>query len=569
MDIKKKEIMSLDREILDYINNNDRDCFDGILNVDTRTHVMLALSDIRRNIVSWYPFEKGCSVLEIGADYGQITGVLCQSADKVVAFEENREKREAILKRYEDFTNLLVVDSVEGLKEKFDYITLIGLEEITDNIQEIFQELKSLLKADGKLLIAVNNKFSAKNFSTNDGMEKMLENGKFVSSLDKIIDLLKLTGFKGQKIYYPLTDYKFTNAIFTDDVKFSKSELSRNIVYNADDTIKFFEENEFWNRVFEEELDIKHFLNSFFIEVFNGDYVDNGIRLVTFSNMRKNKYRIKTIMTKDFVYKYPDNEESKEHIQNVKNNIDVMIKSKLKTIDSYDNEKIISKFVEGNTFDRVIVETAKMNKSKALELIIKFKQMLFDSFETCSVDNNVFDKYSIKYDKEVIKNMNFIKCGLWDLIFQNCFYIDDDFYFYDQEWCENGIPIEFILYRAAKYFIEIREYISLEELYEVLDIDSDKIKIFDELDNKIQEQYRNDIIWQMQKKGKNIEELRIQKLTDNHTINLLNMEIQNKNSEIDSLKAECEKLRNEINVIYNSKSWKITEPFRKIRRELK
>lgn len=569
MNIKKKEITDLDREILNYISNNNRDCFDGILNVDTRVEGMLALSSVRKNIVSWYPFEKECSVLEIGADFGQITGELCRNAGKVVAFEENEEKRNAILKRYEDLENLLVIDSIESVNEKFDYITLIGLEEITNNMQKVFRELKEFLKPNGKLLVAMDNKYSVKHFSTNGGIKKMCENCDTISCLEKIIETLNTIGFNGQKVYYPVTDYKFTNAIFTNDVKFSRSELSRNIIYNNDETIKIFEENEFWNRAFEENLDIRYFSNSFFIEIFNGDYVDNEIRLVTFSNMRKNNYKIKTIMKKDFVYKYPDNEVSKGHIQNVKNNIDIMVNSKLNTIDSYDDEKIISRFVEGNTFDKIIVEAAKDNKEKAIELIKKFRQKLFDSLEICSINENVFDKYAIKYDKEVIKGMSFTKNGLWDLIFQNCFYIDDDFYFYDQEWCERGTPIEFILYRATKYFIEIREYISIEELYEILDIDLDKIKLFDELDNKIQEQTRNDIVWKMQKKGKSIEELRIQKLTDNHTINLLNMEIANKNREIESLKSEYEKLQNKINGIYQSKSWKITEPLRKIRRELK
>ena len=62
--------------------------------------------------------------------------------------------------------------------------------------------------------------------------------------------------------------------------------------------------------------------------------------------------------------------------------------------------------------------------------------------------------------------------------------------------------------------------------------------------------------WKIQKNGKNIEELRIQKLTDNHTINLLNNEIQNKNNEIAELKKVYENTQNKIDFIYQSKSWK-------------
>ena len=73
----------------------------------------------------------------------------------------------------------------------------------------------------------------------------------------------------------------------------------------------------------------------------------------------------------------------------------------------------------------------------------------------------------------------------------------------------------------------------------------------------------------MQKNGKNIEELKVQKLTDNHTINLLNIEIENKSREIENLKSEYEKSRNEINIIHQSKSWKLAETLQKIKRKLK
>ena len=165
--------------------------------------------------------------------------------------------------------------------------------------------------------------------------------------------------------------------------------------------------------------------------------------------------------------------------------------------------------------------------------------------------------------------MKFTKYGLWDLIFQNCFYIDEDFYFYDQEWLEENVPIEFILYRAIKYFPKIKEYISIDELYRILEINEEKVKIFEELDDKIQEEKRNNEVWQMQKNGKNIEELKVQKLTDNHTINLLNIEIENKSREIENLKSEYEKARNEINIIHQSKSWKLAETLQKIKRKLK
>ena len=546
MEIKEKENTEIDLDIIKYINENEYKHFNSIIENDSRVEIMLALSRARKNIISWYPFEKDCTILEIGADYGQITKTLCRNARKVISYEKNKERREAILKRHKDLKNLTVIENLENLNEQFDYITLIGLEDITSNIQNVFEETKKLLKADGKLLIAMDNKYSVKNFSTKDRIEKLLNNNNKMTTLDKVIEQLKNATFSNYKVYYPLTDYKFTNVIFTEDEKISKNELSRNIIYNNQENIKFFEENELLNKLIEDKIELKYFVNSFFIEVFNGEYIDNEIRLVAFSNMRKNEYKIKTIMKKDFVYKYADNKESENHIKNVKKNIDIMRKSSLKTIDSYDNEKIISKYVENDTFDKVIIKAVKNDKNEAIELIKKYKQQLVDNLECETMKKNVFDKYCIEYDEETIEQMKFTKYGLWDLIFQNCFYIDNDFYFYDQEWMEENIPIDFILYRAIKYFIQIRKYISIDELYEILDINEEKIKLFEELDNKIQENSRNNMVWQRQKNGKTVEEMRIQKLTDNHTINLLNIEIANKTKLIEELSIEIENKNKQI-----------------------
>lgn len=583
MKIKDNKITDIDKDIIKYISENKN--FESIIENDDRIEIMLALSDIRKNIISWYPFEKNCTILEIGADYGQITEELCKNAEKVISYEANEEKRNAILKRHENIKNLEIIDSLENIKTKFDYITLIGLENITDDIVEIFKYTQKMLKDKGKLLIAFDNKYSVKSFSTQEKLRKMLDSNRTMYSLEKVKELLENAGFKYSKIYYPLTDYKITNVILGEDRKLKKDEFTRNIIYNNKDDIKCFDENELIYKLIKDNISFQYFANSFFIEAYNSEEKKNEIRLVAFSNMRKNKYKIKTIMEKDFVYKYPDNEESKKHIMDVKRNIDILKKLDLKTLDNYDEEKIISRYVKNSTFDEIILQTAKNEPNKAIEMMKNYKDKLIKSLPQSEKTENVFDRYGIKYNLEIIKNMKFTKYGLWDMIFQNCFYIDNEFYFYDQEWMEEDIPIDFIVYRAIKYFTKIRKYINIEELYNKLEIDDEKIKIFEELDNKLQEKSRNNQVWELQKNGKDLAQLKIQKLTDNHTINLLNIELGNKNREIEELKQknneleeknkiiqiskeECEQKKEELDKelqnIKNSRSWKMVTTLKKI-----
>lgn len=570
MKIKEKELSLEDIQICEYIKNNEKEEYEKIIENDSKIETILALSSIRQNIIKWYPFRENSTVLEIGANYGELTQVLCERLSKVVALEGSEEKRNAIIERNKEKLNLEVVGDIEKLNEKFDYITIIGIENIKNDFQEILEELKKYLNTDGIILMAANNRLGMQYFSktsaageniTNQSEEKLYT----LKELEKQINKAGYTNFK---IYYPMTDYKLTNVIFTDKKPLSKNNLARNIVYNSEDTIKFYDQNEAYREVLEENEGIfRLFANSFFIEIFKGDYIENEIRLVAFSNMRKPQYRIQTIMKKDFVYKYADSEISKKHLENIKENIEILKQSGLNTIDDYDKEKIISKYTEELTLDKVIINLIKEHKQKeAIDLINKFKEELVNNLEKSHEDKNVFDEYKIEYQKEKIQDMTLVKYGLWDLIFQNCFYIDNKFYFYDQEWKKENVPVEFILYRAIKYFERLKKYISSNELYEIMGIDGQQIKLFDELDNKIQEEIRDEITWKVHTQGRTMLDLKREKLTDNHNMNLLKIDNEQKENIIQQKEEEIKKLKIELDNIYNSKSWKITKPLRQIKK---
>ena len=290
MKIKEKELSLEDIQICEYIKNNEKEEYEKIIENDSKIETILALSSIRQNIIKWYPFRENSTVLEIGANYGELTQVLCERLSKVVALEGSEEKRNAIIERNKEKLNLEVVGDIEKLNEKFDYITIIGIENIKNDFQEILEELKKYLNTDGIILMAANNRLGMQYFSktsaageniTNQSEEKLYT----LKELEKQINKAGYTNFK---IYYPMTDYKLTNVIFTDKKPLSKNNLARNIVYNSEDTIKFYDQNEAYREVLEENEGVfRLFANSFFIEIFKGDYIENEIRLVAFSNMRK------------------------------------------------------------------------------------------------------------------------------------------------------------------------------------------------------------------------------------------------------------------------------------------
>ena len=537
---------------------------------ENNIEILEVISNTRTNIISWYPFKEKATILEIGADFGQLTECLCKKAKKVYSFEINEKKRYYLIDRTEGIRNLLILESLDELKEKVDYITLIGLENITNSPKELLKYVKKFLKEDGVILLATNNKFGVKYFSTQETSGETISNfvDKKLYSLETLNKFIKEAGFENSKVYFPMTNYKFPNAIFTNDERIAKSNLSRNIVYNRKGTIKFYEQNELYSALLSEDsFSMEMFANSFFVEIFNdGNIVENNIRMVTYSNMRKDKYKIMTIIKNDFVYKYAVNKKSISHIKNVKENIDIMKKYNIKTVDSYDEERIISKYTKDPTLDKVIIQKAKENIDDALELILKYKNELYSKFENGTKKDNVFEKYDIECSTELLNQMNIKKYGLWDLIFQNCFYINDDFYYYDQEWKEENVPVEFIIYRAIKYFSELREFIKVEELYKKLNITPEMIEIFDILDDKLQEEIRDELTWKIHRQGTNVNEIRIQKLTDNHNMNLMKIEIDKLITENKNLKKEVKNLNDRVK---NNIGWHILKPVRALKNKMK
>ncbi len=557
---KQENLTPIEEEIIEIINNEND--YQEIIKNEERVEVIQALSDLRKNIISWYPFKENCTILQLNSNFGEITSELCEKANKVVSIESSKLKSQALMKRCKTYENLeIIVGNIEDIKfeNKFDYIIMLGtLEKNQEEYEKILEKVKSLLSENGTILLTFDNKLGLKYLTKTDDTwitTTNVENKKFINIKD-IYSKLEELGFKNIKNYYPMPDDKFTNVIYTDEKPISKNDISRNIVYNKESTITLCDENNVYREILDANKDmIKYFMNSYLLEVKIQDE-KNDIKFVSFSNMRKPEYRIKTIMKDGYVYKYPVNEQSINHIKQVKENIDIIRKSGLKTLDDYNQNVIISKFSSEKTLDEIIINLLKENKKEeAINLILEFKNEIMQKLEKGTKENNVFKRYDISCNQEQLEEMYFIKDGLWDLTFQNCFYINNEFYFYDQEWREENLPIDFILYRAIKYFVRLKKYINDEEIYQILKIDKSKIQIFEQLDDKIQEKIRNSVLWKLNNQGKTIRDIKIELLTANHKINLLSMEKKN----------EVEKLNKELQDIYNSRSWKLVQKLRKIK----
>lgn len=277
----------VEKDIIKYLEQYGEKGYEKIFEKDIRWPVFYHITPIRKNILNWYPFKENSEVLEIGAGMGAVTSTLCDKAKYVTSIELSKQRATAIQARCKNKENLeLIVGNFNDIKleKKFDYITLIGVLEyapLYTNTQNPFHDfllqIKSLLKEDGKLLIAIENQFGMKYFSgawedhtgkQYDGITGY-ENKKGIRTFGKneLKQILEKAGFKYSKFYYPMPDYKLPNIIFSDNYKPNEETLQNYTPYlSEEDAYVMYDEKKAYIDIIKNNK-FDFFANSFFIEV--------------------------------------------------------------------------------------------------------------------------------------------------------------------------------------------------------------------------------------------------------------------------------------------------------------
>ena len=142
--------------------------------------------------------------------------------------------------------------------------------------------------------------------------------------------------------------------------------------------------------------------------------------------------------------------------------------------------------------------------------------------------------------KNILQELNYMKKGYWDMITKNCFYINDEFIFFDQEWEKDYLPVEFILYRSIINSYDLVRKIDVDKLLEKLNILQYKA-FFGEIDEKLREEIIDKQIHEAMYKKDNLKA--IDNLINDNKSYL--KELENKDCYIKKLEKYVEDLKND------------------------
>lgn len=469
---------TVEDEILEIVKNYPPQEYSRIIEERKSWAVLYHLSYLRENIVDWIPMTKDMKVLEVGSGCGAITGALARKAGSVTCVDLSKKRSTINALRHQDCDNVRIhvgnfKDVEPDLDTDFDMICLIGVFEYGQGYiggetpyEDFLRILQRHLKKDGKIVIAIENKYGLKyfagcredhigtffggieNYKQGGGVRTFSRNG-----LEKIFETC---GVEEYHFYYPYPDYKFMTTIYSDEYQPGKGELSNNIRNFDRDRVLLFDEKDAFDGLAEDDL-FAVFANSYLVVLGS----DLPVKYAKYSNDRAPQYQIRTEIRKEQgqwdVRKYPMSKASEGHVRGM--------------AEAY--EKLNARYEGGG------LELNKCSLKEDTDFYAAFEYIdgtpLSEIMDGCLERKDIeafyqyFDKYvkCIGYGEE---------SGVtdFDLIFANILVQDDKWTLIDYEWTlEETISAKELAYRAIHCYLledEKRNQLNLVKLMNRLQI---------------------------------------------------------------------------------------------------
>lgn len=548
-------------DILNILNSEPDDIYKELENHNLYKY-HYCLNYLRENLFAWYPFKKESSLLEIGAGYGQLTNLFCERVSKVVSVE-NDEKLVQIISKRCTADNLTVLTNdfseIES-EEKFDYIVLCDIfeygKQFSDSpnpYSDYLSYVKSFLKEDGVILLAISNRLGLKYFAgfKEEHVDKFFAGiddfprDDYVKTFSKteLENVIRSVGFTNYKFFYPYPDHRFPDVISTDEF-INKLPYARSPVY-YDVKANFFKEHKL-NQIFANDNISQYFSNSFLVEIHNSDdiAITDNIGYIKLNANRVEEFRTVTGIYHENnelkVMKMPLSSKSISHLKNMHEAYDYEF-GKIKFLsNTFDGKNFSYSFIEDNTFEKYLIDAIMLNdKDEFYNLLEYFFDALFhNSYVTKDYATDEFLNIfklgcDIPFHCQDVTNL--------DVIFNNLFIIDDEIVSIDYEWFfKFPIPLEYVFYRVIRHHNVtnplFRDFASIEDIFNHFDLDVDNMAMFKQWELNFADYVYTDLI---RPEVKRISNGYVNKLEDFDSIN------------------------KEMLMMRNSRSWKITKPLRK------
>ncbi len=395
------------------------------------------MNEIPKGLLAWYTFKKQAKALYISNEKDGRYNLLNEKGLLVEQVSSNHSNNKLF---------------IEKSKKKYDYIVAIQQIEKTLNPIELLYSWKKMLRKDGKLLLAVDNRLGLRYFCGDrdpftgrsfDGIEnyRQLTNigqryikGRNYSKFE-VAYFLKQAGWTYCKAYSVLPNLELPQLVYSENI-LPNEELGIRLFpkYNHPDSV-FLEEKYIYTDLINNEM-FHQMANSYLIECsINGEF--DSADHVTISMDRGQENALMTIIRESkVVEKIPLYSEGYNKLIQMKTNADMLKNNGIKMVEGkLRNDSYIMPYINEPLAITYLRELVYMDLEKFIEEIDKYRDVVLQSSD--HIDNN--------------KELGIIlKKGFLDLVPLNCFYIKGEYVFYDQEFFLDSYPANAIIFRGIE-----------------------------------------------------------------------------------------------------------------------
>lgn len=418
------------------------------------------ICEIPKALLKWYEFKPDSRFLYIG-----------EKSPYAEVLEEYAFQME-----YANCEQLQEAGWQEQFRAYFDYIVCIETLEREAEPSKLLEIIRKSLKPYGVFLLGMNNRMGIRYFCgdrdpyTNrsfDGIENYRRayakkedvfQGQMYSR-EELKQMLACAGWKMEKTQFfsVLTDLQNPSFLYAEDYV-PKEDLANRVfpTYCHPDTV-FLEEEPLYQSLIENGM-FHQMANAFLIEC-TIEGILSDVCHVTSSLERGREDALLTIIHRSGTVEkkaaYPAGQKRLksliEHGEDLKAHGLSVIDAKLF------NDTYQMPYVDAEVGQLYLKKLLKTDKEKFLKELDHFRDLILQSSEVVVPDQG---------DGEGA----ILRKGYLDLVPLNCFYMDHEFVFFDQEFCEEYFPANVLLRRmiATLYAgnIELHKILPMERLYE-------------------------------------------------------------------------------------------------------
>jgi len=394
--------------------------------------------------------------------------------------------------------------------KKFDYILSKADLETYEDPQKFFNICKPLLKKNGRLLLAVNNRFGIRYFCGNkdmytqrcfDGIEGYVriyaeEKADFIGrtyTKAELKKILKKAGIFREQFFSVFSDLENPVLIYREDFLPNEDMMARISPSYSDATTIFIEEELLYKSLIENNM-FHTMANAYIMEcAFDEDVELSDVQHVTSSAERSKENAMFTIVhDTGIVEKSAMYEEGQNRLKVLFENGEDLKKNGIKIVPAgYQNGRYQMPFVQYENGHLYLKRLLEENPEAFLEKLDLFKDTILKSSRTIREDMQDGEGAILEY-------------GYCDMVPLNSFFDGTDFVFYDQELKEENLPANVMLFRmiATLYYNDarMRKWMPMEVLLQRYGLDT-KLEKWRNLEAVILDELRNDSLLEIYHKN--------------------------------------------------------------------